>query len=165
MPVFPIRLFGWGVHRVTVGLCFTTRSPVTFLKSINGARHVLGIQHGNQLGQCLFSIPRSSIAETLIFIVIVMALIAATVMWGCPAEVVDTVEKAAVTTPRCTVPIVVSTAPGATTPAAVEWPGVALARKVRSATCLEGCACGQSRRVPPSSSCLISIFRGGIARQ
>jgi hypothetical protein len=75
---------------------------VTFLKSINGARHVLGIRHGNQLGQRLFSIPRSSIAETLIFIVIVMALIAATVMWGCPAEVVDTVEKAAVTTPRCT---------------------------------------------------------------
>jgi hypothetical protein len=73
-----------------VGLCFTTRSPVTFLKSINGARHVLGIQHGNQLGQRLFSIPRSSIAETLIL------------MWGCPAEVVDTVEKAAVTTPRCT---------------------------------------------------------------
>jgi hypothetical protein len=77
---------------------------VTFLKSINGARHVLGIQHGNQLGQRLFSIPRSSIAETLIFIVIVMALIAATVMWGCPAKVVDTVEKAAVTTPRCTRP-------------------------------------------------------------
>jgi hypothetical protein len=139
---------------------------VTFLKSINGARHVLGIQHGNQLGQRLFSIPRSSIAETLIFIVIVMALIAATVMWGCPAEVVDTVEKAAVTTPRCTrTYIVVSTAPGATTPAAVEWPGVALSRKVRSATCLEGYVCGQSRRVPPSSSCLISIFRGGIARQ
>jgi hypothetical protein len=85
-----------------VGLCFPTRSPVTFLKSINGARHVLGIQHGNQLGQRLFSIPRSTIAETLIFIGMVMALIAATVMWGCPAEVVDTVEKAAVITPRCT---------------------------------------------------------------
>ena len=75
---------------------------MTLLKLINGARHVLGIQHGNQSGQRLFSIPRSSIAETLVFIVIVMALIAATVMWGCPAEVVDTVEKAAVTTPRCT---------------------------------------------------------------
>ena len=68
--------------RVTVGLCFTTRRPVTLLKLINGARHVLGIQHGNQSGQRLFSIPRSSIAETLVFIVIVMALIAATAMWG-----------------------------------------------------------------------------------
>jgi hypothetical protein len=139
---------------------------VTFLKSINGARHVLGIQHGNQLGQRLFSIPRSSIAETLIFIVIVMALIAATVMWGCPAEVVDTVEKAAVTTPRCT-----------RTYRGVDRAGGDYASRGRvarrrplpegalSATCLEGCACGQSRRVPPSSSCLISIFRGGIARQ
>jgi fumarate reductase subunit D len=50
---------------------------VTLLKLINGARHVLGIQHGNQSGRRLFSIPRSSIAETLIFIVIVMVLIAA----------------------------------------------------------------------------------------
>lgn len=55
---------------------------MTLLKLINGARHVLGIQHGNQSGQRLFSIPRSSIAETLVFIVIVMALIAATAMWG-----------------------------------------------------------------------------------
>jgi hypothetical protein len=45
----------------------------------------LGIQHGNQSSQRLFGIPRSSIAETLIFIVIVTARIAATVMWGCPA--------------------------------------------------------------------------------
>jgi hypothetical protein len=131
---------------------------------INGARPVLGIQHGNQPGQRLFSISRSTIAETLIFIGMVMALIAATVMWGCPAEVVDTAEKAAVTTPRCT-HTYRGVDRGATTLAAVEWPGVALSRKVRSAACLEGCACGQSRRVPPSSSCLISIFRGGVARQ
>ena len=152
--------------RVTVGLCFTTRSPVTFLKSINGARHVLGIQHGNQLGQRLFSIPRSTIAETLIFIGMVMALMAATVMWGCPAKVVDTVEKAAVTTPRCTRPYRgVDRAGGDYASRGRVARRRPLPEGALSATCLEGCACGQSRRVPPSSSCLISIFRGGIARQ
>jgi hypothetical protein len=148
-----------------VGLCFTTRSPVTFLKSINGARHVLGYPARQSIGPMPFQHSAVLDAETLIFIVIVMALIAATVMRGCPAEVVDTVERPPSPHHDAPVPIVVSTAPGAITPAAVEWPGVALSRKVLSATCLEGCACGQSRRVPPSSSCLISIFRGGIARQ
>ena len=39
MSSFTIRLFGWGVVSIrgTVGLYFTTRSPVTLLKSINGA--------------------------------------------------------------------------------------------------------------------------------
>jgi hypothetical protein len=131
-----------------VGLYFTTRSPVTLLKSINGARHVLGIQHGNQSGQRLFSIRRSSIAETLIFIVIVMSLIAATVMWDVRLMVVDTVEKAAVATqtPRCTRTYRGVERAGGDYASAVEWPGVALSWKARSATCLEGCACGQSRR-------------------
>jgi hypothetical protein len=70
-----------------------------------------------------------------------MALMAATVMCGCPAKVVDTVEKAAVTTPRCTRPYRGVDRAGGTTPAAVERPGVALSR-MRSATCLEAALAG-----------------------
>jgi hypothetical protein len=78
---------------------------------------------------------------------------------------VDTVEKAAVTTPRCTRPYRgVDRAGGDYASRGRERPGVALSRKVRSATCLEGCASGQSRRVPPSSSCLISIFAADSER-
>jgi hypothetical protein len=150
MPVFPSGYSGGSrIHSSDCGTFFhhaQTRDPS---QVDHGARHVLGIQHGNQPGQRLFSIPRSSTAETLIFIVIFMALIAATVMWGCPADGCGYSGKRRRRHTDTTMHPYLSCC-------RTRWGRLRqrgrvagrrpLPRSARSATCLEGCACGQSRR-------------------